>query len=373
MRTKSFFLKLPPLPKRLPLQKGQSPVEALLDLLREIGLAKQGDAPRTFYTCALCRRHFALSLSVVSRVFRILQAERLLGTIRGSRTVLHGRKDDRDLHIRGVVGLPASVFSFAVFLDYRTFLTEARRELRRRSFIPAAVFFERHETDAGGSLSKNLIELKADFVIWFSAGQAYRDTAAALRGADVRLIGVCDGGLPSIPCRYAIRRENAPRRILQDWRSVGIRSVALVNEARGRSGADEEIWRSASEEERLKTERVLLAGDGLKRALGQLAGKEERGILLAGTAAALAAARVPEAFAGLMRKRRVALVDGAVSMPFWHIPQVRVDLVTLDWKMVAARIVDDLVTQAAWETSESLIFHAEAHRRVPLDRHCHAL
>ncbi|CAN5420033.1 hypothetical protein BH20VER3_BH20VER3_06580 [soil metagenome] len=372
MRTKSFFLKLPPLPRKLPLQKGQSPIEALLDLLREIALSNQGDAPKTFYTLRAVATNFGLSLSVVSRVFSILAAEGLLGMIRGSRTVLHGRKDDRDLHVRGVVGLPASIFCFVVFADYRAFLTHARRELRRRGFMPADVFFERHEANSG-FLAENLIASQADVVIWFSADRTYRETAAALRDADVRLIGVCDGGLPSIPCRYAIRRENALRRILREWRSAGVRSVALVNEPRGRSEADEEIWRSASEDERLETERVLLTGDALKRDLAKLGRKEERGILMAGSAAALTASREPAAFADLMRRRRVALVEGPVSMPFWRVPQVKVDLVTLDWKTVAARIVDDLVSQAAWETSESLVFHAEAHLRVPLNRHCHEL
>jgi len=56
-------------------------------------------------------------------------------------------------------------------------------------------------------------------VIWFSPDRSRRETVATLRDAGVRLVGVRDGGLPSIPCRYEIRRENALRTILRRWRA----------------------------------------------------------------------------------------------------------------------------------------------------------
>lgn len=111
----------------------------------------------------------------------------------------------------------------------------------------------------------------------------------------------------------------------------------------------------------------------LKRALNTLSRAEKRGIMLTGTAAALCAVREPEALWKLLQNRRVAFVDGPISLLFAKVPHVPVDLITVDWPGVAGRIVDDLVTQAAWNKSESLVFHAEAQLRIPLNRFCHEL
>lgn len=372
MRTKNFAPRLPRLPKHLAREKNESTAESLLKLLRRIARSNQTAQPQTFYTFRAVAENFGQSLSLISRVFSQLEEEGLIGRVRGSRTVLHGLKYDRDLHVRAVVGLPASIFRFAALLDYRAFLTCARRELRRRGFMPAAVFFERHET-RDGLLAEYLLDSKPDAVIWFSPDRTCRETVATLRDAGVRLIGVRDGGLASIPCRYEIRRENALRTILRDWRGAGLQSVALVSEPRGRSEAEEERWRAWSEDELLPAETVLLELSRLKRSLTLLGRHEKRGIVLAGSAAALCALREPEAFAELMRKRRVALFDGPISMLFANVPEAPVDLVTVNWKMVAERIVGDLITQAVWSESESLVFHAKPEINVPLQKFCHEI
>jgi hypothetical protein len=43
-----------------------------------------------------------------------------------------------------------------------------------------------------------------------------------------------------------------------------------------------------------------------------------------------------------------------------------VDLVTVDWQMVAERIVDDLISQDAFQEPGPTFFDAEAKLRVPL-------
>jgi hypothetical protein len=52
-------------------------------------------------------------------------------------------------------------------------------------------------------------------------------------------------------------------------------------------------------------------------------------------------------------------------MPFTEVPDVRVDLVTIDWQLVAETIVDDLVTQTAFQRPGPTIFEAEPQLRVP--------
>src|SRR5205807_5642512 len=43
--------------------------------------------------------------------------------------------------------------------------------------------------------------------------------------------------------------------------------------------------------------------------------------------------RAPDAVADLLQAQRVALINGPVSMPFARVPDVQVDLVTVDWQL----------------------------------------
>jgi hypothetical protein len=76
--------------------------------------------------------------------------------------------------------------------------------------------------------------------------------------------------------------------------------------------------------------------------------------------------RAPDAVVELLKTQRVALINGPVSMPFARVPDVQVDLVTVDWQLVAEQIVDDLIDQAAFQESGPTYFDAEANLRVPL-------
>ncbi len=344
---------------------------ALHRLLRKIALKHQRAQPRTFYSLREVANSFTLPTSLVARVFSLLEEEGLIGTIRGSRTVLHGRRYDRHLHARGILGLPVSVFRFAAFADYRAFTTQLRRQLRRRGFMPAAIFFERHEI--GSLLAESLFEAKVDTVVWFSPGHECEKTVAILRDAGVRSIGVNDGGLSPIPCRYEIRREKALRTLLRAWRGAGLTSTILLVEARGHSHSNDETCRVASEDEGLSSEIVLLPGTHLSRVVTLLSRKENRGILLKRSAAALLALREPQLFWRLMQTHRAGLIDGPISVLYSEIPPVSADLITVDWKTLAGSIVSDLISQAAWTKAKPLPFQAEAQLRVPLNRFCHEI
>ena len=71
-------------------------------------------------------------------------------------------------------------------------------------------------------------------------------------------------------------------------------------------------------------------------------------------------------FADLLQAHRVALVSGPVSMPFARVPEIQVDLITVDWQLIAERIVDDLISQDAFQLPGPTIFDAQAQLRVPL-------
>jgi len=62
----------------------------------------------------------------------------------------------------------------------------------------------------------------------------------------------------------------------------------------------------------------------------------------------------------------VAFITGPVGMPFTIVPDVCVDLVTVNWQLVAERIVNDLITQDAFQEPGPTVFEAEAQLQVPL-------
>lgn len=363
---------LPRLPKRLSLKKNEQPGVALFKLLRRVALSNRRAQPQTFYSLREVAQNFHLSVSRVSGVFLRLEEGGLLGKVRSSRTILHGRKDGRNLHVRGVVGLPVSSFRFSAFADYRALIIEVRRRLRRQGFMPAAVFFDRQEAP-GGFVAERLLEARADAVIWFSPDWECQESVAVLRDAGARIVGVSDWVPAAIRCRYEIGREKALRAILQSWRAAGLISTVVVCEPRWRSAVGEERYRAASEGALLRSETVVVDESHLKRSLALLARRENQGILLTRSAAAFCALREPAALWELMQKRRVALLEGPINLLFAGAPAVPVDLIAVDWQTVAARIVSDLINQAVWKKSDPVLFHAAAHLRIPLNRYCHEI
>jgi hypothetical protein len=67
-----------------------------------------------------------------------------------------------------------------------------------------------------------------------------------------------------------------------------------------------------------------------------------------------------------MKRRRVALVDGPLSLPFAGDRTARADLAIADWQAVAHGITDELLTGNAFLCSESTVFEANAYLQAPL-------
>lgn len=360
------------LPRRLVLRRNETSSDALLRLLRRVARAGRAARDQTFYSLREIANQYRLPLSLVSRVFARLETEGLLGRVRGSRTVLHGRKFDRHLYVRGVVGIPVSIFRFSAFAGYRSFVTSLRRKLRRHGFMPAAIFYEQAE-NRGNFLAQSLLEARADVVVWFSPRRDSRETIAALHDAGVRVIGVSDSMASAVPCRYWIEREAALRAVLREWRAAGITSSVVVTAERGASPADEESYRLISEEQTLPSEIVTLKEVDPQPVLRRIWRTQKCGILLTRSAAAFLASRQPEIFARLTKKGRVALVEGPVSVSFATIHDGTIDLIAVDWEKVADRIVADLINQTVWSVSERVTFQAKCRLRVALSRCCHQL
>jgi hypothetical protein len=354
---------LPRLPPVSTLRRTEAEGEGLLDLLRRVAEAAQSLQSRPFYSLRDIAKQYQLPLSRVARVYRRLEAEGILSRIRGSRTILQGSGPTRHLTVRHVVGMPAALSCFITLQDYRSFFIKARREFRRRDLITAIAFYE-HRDEA---LAQRLREAHADLVVWYLPDGMARLAAPRLQDWGIRILGINDGGLPSLPCRYEIRREMAIRSILSDWTATGIRRVRVAR-FKAHSSADEERLADLLSEAPFDSEFLEPNTDSTERFLDGLASEKNQGVIFLARAASLFLMRAPGAFYNLVRKSRVALLDGPVSMPFTGRAAARVDLVVVDWQRVAQRLTDDILSREAFVDGAPVLFEAKAEINGLLDR-----
>lgn len=92
---------------------------------------------------------------------------------------------------------------------------------------------------------------------------------------------------------------------------------------------------------------------------------EDSAIIVPAAAAAMLSFRCPEQLARLLETSRVALIDGAVSLPFAQAPSATVDLVAVDWEEVTEQIARNVANRTVY-LEQRTVFEARAYLRVPL-------
>lgn len=367
MARKKVPRSLAALPSRRAVERAPHKTEALMETLRDVTVKNQLDQPRAFYSIRQVAAHFRVPFSTVSRVYRRLEQEGLLSRVRGSKTILQGLHFDRHLSVRAFVGLPASLSSFVTLQDYRMFFIRLRRELRLRGFAAATAYFERSEARTGG-LSGRLKAYEVDTVIWFHPPKEAKETALRLADMGIRLLGVANDNFPSIPCRYQVRRDAATRTLLADWKARNaVERVTLIQSQDQRSAVAEEALRELLDELEIKWSAAIYTGQRSEAFLRGLQKAKTGGIIFSSSAlASKFCFRSPGAVIDLLQAHRVAFITGPVGMPFTIVPDVCVDLVTVDWQLVAERIVNDLITQDAFQQPGPTVFEAQVQLQVPL-------
>jgi IclR helix-turn-helix domain len=354
------------LPSRRALEKAHHKTETLTAILRDVAVKNQHEQPRAFHSVREVAAHFRVPVSTVSRVYRTLEQEGLLSRVRGSKTLLQGLHFDRQLKVRAFVGFPASVSRFVTLQDYRTFFIRIRRELRLRGFAAATAFFEPAEA-ASDTLAKRFKAYEVDTVIWFQPGKEARTTALHLADMGIRLLGIANDNVSPIGCRYEVRREPAIRTLLANWKEQKPERVVLVESKEQRAPALTETLHTVLDELEIHWAVARYENQRSEAFLRELQRRKADGIIFSSSAlASRFCFRAPGAVAELLQAQRVAFIDGPVSMPFARVPDVKVDLVTVNWQMVAETIVDDLISQDAFQASKPTVFDAEARLCVPL-------
>jgi hypothetical protein len=369
MARKKVTRSLPQLPRPPRFAARDHKTDQILSILRSVGVETQLDHPQPFYSIRDVAAHFHVSQSSVGEIYRRLEQEGLLSRVRGSKTVLQGLKYDRRLQVRGFVGLPASLSSFITLQDYRMFFIRVRRELRMRGFATAMLLFEGDEAGTP-AFAERLKAYEVDTVLWFEPRKKIQAAVLRLSDGGIRMIGVTEDASPILPCRYHLRREQALRSLLEQWKTLPrLQKVTLVQSRQHRAAAVEEMVQVILDELDIPWS-VATFNDHRSGAFLRtlLKSKTSALIFASSSLASMFSFRAPGSMTELISTHRVGLMGGPVNMPFAKLPDVRVDLITFNWQLVAERIVNDLITQAAFQESFPVIFQAEPHLQVALNR-----
>lgn len=368
MPRKKLVCALPP-PRRPRGARGVPADSQLLEILRRLALTHQQAEPQLFYPLRDAARELGAPLSAISRAYEALKKEGILGTIRASRTVIEGRAAASSIHFKGFIGLPVSLSCFLTLQDYRNFYFALRRESHRRGFVSNLLFFS-DDPKGREELSDLIKEFGVQIVIWLLPRLSAEHAILTLKDHGVRFVGIGDGGVSARFCKYEIRRDKALAGVLRKWRIAGHVTHLIILRAKPGWAADDEILAHGIERAGLSYEYRDVDPDVDPEIVLRVGTVPHQGAILQSNLASLFSFRAPEAFGHLLRGFRVLLPDGAPTVPCGAVPDGRIDLLTVDWPVVAKRMVYDLTTKRAFDESASVVFEASARFGVSLRESC---
>jgi hypothetical protein len=269
--------------------------------------------------------------------------------------------------VRAVIGLPVLFSNFIAIPEYRTFFICIQRELWLRGFATTMVFFRPDEA-ADETLSRQLKTYEVDTVIWYQPARSAKESLLRLSDMGIRVVGISQIGTPIAPSRYYVWKERAVEALLRDWKdrnSAG--GITIVDSRDYRSPITEEVLRLALNNLGIESVTRTFTDEASHVFLRDLCRARTGGIIFPSTSlTSMFSFRSPDRLIDLLRAQRVAFIDGPIDMPFVAVPDVPIDLVTVDWQAVAESIVNDLITLEAFDRNRHTTFEARAQLRVPL-------
>jgi hypothetical protein len=172
-------------------------------------------------------RHFEVPPSTVTRLYGRLKDEGVLGTIWGSKTVIEPSEINRDIRIKAIIGLPASLRAFPAFPNYREFFLTLQDALWKQGFGTRLLFYDQDINCP--SICETFLVYHVDLVIWLAPKSRDANMISRLTDREIKSISIFDG-LPINGERgIFLSQRNALVECLSEWRKSGIRSAFLVD------------------------------------------------------------------------------------------------------------------------------------------------
>lgn len=235
MSRRAVIRELPPLRSVLPpLGRGSrgNRSESLLPRLRAVAERVRQDHAVAFYSMRQVAVVFDVSMKAVARAYKTLQSEGSLLCLRGSRTMLEGRKRRPLRPVRGVVGMVVHLPSFVGSSGWHEFYMTMEEELRRRDYVADFVFY-RADDDISPDFVERLLRHNLDILLWYAPpfdDQAFRicvaTTMASMRDAGVKTVTA--GDIQGTCLQYLLIPEHIEElRVMRSWGRDGVTDVHL--------------------------------------------------------------------------------------------------------------------------------------------------
>lgn len=345
--------------------------EELLKVIRVLALKQQRNGPQLFLSVRDSSSRFGVPVSTMAEIYARLRREKILGTVRGFRTVLLGRSTTRKITVAGVVDLPVSVPRLQTLSYYRDCFIHVRQQLHSAGFIVTPNYSERREIETFEALAR-IAQEKPDAMIWVLPDGAERDLAPRVQDLGIKFVGLNTDAPGYQFSRYEVSRTSAVQTILRRWRSEQqldqVKVICARPETRAESKRNQRLRRTIEAED-MGCE--IFIPDWRRGGIAeQLCGGGRAGLLLLGPAAAMLGWRGSETVAETFGACRVALVDGPIDLPLAdYIPAAVADVIVVNWSKVAKRVVEDLVSGKDDANIDGpIVFEAVPKFRVPLSQ-----
>jgi hypothetical protein len=340
----------------------------ILRVLRQKARRSRNRKPQPFFSIRAVASHFAVPPTTVSRIYSRLKDEGLLASVWGSKTFVEPVQIDSQLRVRAVVALPASLTSFCTVREYRTFFLEMRDALWKLGFATRLLFYEGRDAEEP-TFADLLLNYKVDIVIWFLPTPRMKGTAARLVDRGIRAITVTDFPASSAEHPYYISRERALKDGLLTWQRDGITSITVLRSPHCESGTTvatiEKCLREATLPYTIVNVETWQSHDSL---CTRSQGKNRAIVFPSSELAVRLGSQHPDQLAELLEQSRVMMVSGLIDLPGWYPVNASIDVIEVDWEIVAKRIASDLAQSTRSPINAPIVFQAKWVREASKNR-----
>jgi len=199
--------------------------------LRQVVAAVRGRKRVPFYAMREVAEYFDSSLRAVSAAYEKLGQEGLLTIVRGSQTLLEGRRQAPKSPLRGVVGIPVALPSFLFGNNPRQFFIRFEEELRRLSYVVDFIFYATGSDDTH-HLVERLLSHDLDTAMWMGPPHAMKDAILRLNDAGIHQLIVGDGPTMLPLQSYTLDLDQGFQQAAAGWHKQGTSTVHLVGPKR---------------------------------------------------------------------------------------------------------------------------------------------
>ena len=340
----------------------------ILRLLRQKAQRSRNKKLQPFFSIRAVASHFAVPPTTVSRIYSQLKDEGLLASVWGSKTFVEPVQIDNQLRVRAVVALPASLTSFCTVREYRTFFLEMRDALWKLGFATRLLFYEGRDAEEP-TFAELLLNYKVDIVIWFLPTPRMKGTAARLVDRGIRAITVTDFPASSTEHPYYISRERALKDGLFSWQRDGITSITVLQSPHGESSTTVATIEKCLREAALPYTVVNAELWQFHTSLPTRSQRKNRAIVFPSSEVAVRlGSRDPGQFAELLEQSHVMMVNGLIDLPGWPPVNASIDVIEVDWEIVAKRIASDLAKSTRSSIEAPIVFQAKWVREATKNR-----